>query len=105
MGEKPTGSAAPKIALTRILEALSDPTRLQIALRLSKESGLCSSFSDLGSKTSLSYHFRILRVAGLTNTEKQGTWHLISLRSSELERAFPGLLKTILKNAETHGSA
>ena len=84
-------------SFSAILSALSDPTRRQIVYRLSQKPGLCNSFGDLGSKTKLSYHFAELRHAGLTRTERQGTWRLMHLRLEELETLFPGLLTSVLK--------
>ena len=83
--------------LSSVLEALNDPTRREIVQRLFRQPSLCNSFSDLGSKTRLSYHYAVLRRAGLTRTEKQGTWRLMHLRYKEVERALPGLLKAVLK--------
>lgn len=82
-----------------ILNALSDPTRRQIVYRLSQQPGLCNSFGDLGSKTKLSYHFAELRHAGLTRTERQGTWRLMHLRLAEVENLYPGLLTAVLQGA------
>jgi DNA-binding transcriptional ArsR family regulator len=84
-----------------ILDALSDATRRQIVYRLSTSPGLCNSFGDLGSKTKLSYHFSVLRHAGLTRTEKQGNWRLMFLRLEETEKLFPGLLSSVLVGAAT----
>lgn len=86
-------------SFSAILNALSDPTRRQIVYRLSQQPGLCNSFGDLGSKTKLSYHFAELRHAGLTRTEKQGTWRLMHLRLAEVEKLYPGLLQSVLKGA------
>jgi AcrR family transcriptional regulator len=47
----------------------------------------------------LSYHFAELRHAGLTRTEKQGTWRLMHLRLEEIEELYPGLLTAVLKGA------
>lgn len=58
--------------LSAILDALSDATRRQIVYRLSQQPNLCNAFGDLGSKTKLSYHYSVLRHAGLTRTEKNG---------------------------------
>ena len=85
--------------LSAVLDALSDPTRRQLVYRLSLQPGLCNSFGDLGSKTKLSYHYAVLRRAGLTRTEKQGTWRLMHLRRNEVEERFPGLLNAVLKGA------
>ena len=85
------------LSLSAILDVLSDPTRREIILRLSREDRLCATFADLGSKTKMSYHFARLREAGLTKTQKQGTYRLISLCKEELEAAFPGLLDAVLQ--------
>ena len=85
--------------LSAILDALSDATRRQIVYRLSQQPGLCNAFGDLGSKTKLSYHFSVLRHAGLTRTEKHGTWRMMFLREEEVDRMFPGLLSAVLIGA------
>lgn len=97
MACKTQSEIVPELSLAAILDALSDDIRRQIVYRLSLEPRLCTSFGDLGSKTRLSYHYAQLRKAGLTSTEKLGTTLLISLRLKEVERAFPGLLKAVLK--------
>jgi len=85
--------------LSAILDALSDATRRQIVYRLSQQPGLCNAFGDLGSKTKLSYHYSVLRHAGLTRTEKHGTWRMMFLREEEVDKTFPGLLRAVLKGA------
>ncbi len=87
----------PALSLAAILDALSDDIRRQIVYRLFMEPRRCTSFGDLGSKTRLSYHYAQLRKAGITSTQKQGANLLISLRLNEVEGAFPGLLKAVLK--------
>jgi hypothetical protein len=47
-------------------------------------------------KSSMSHHFRILRDAGLVHTRAAGTIHQNTLRATELNARFPGLLKAIL---------
>ena len=93
--EKPVAPST--LSLSGVLETLSDPVRREIICRLSVKPELCNSFGDLGTKSNLSYHFARLRRAGLTNTEKAGTCRVLSLRKQELNRAFPGLLRVILK--------
>ena len=99
MGKKADSDIEYPPTFSAMLDALSDPTRRQIVYRLSQQPGLCNSFGDLGSKTKLSYHFAELRHAGLTRTEKQGTWRLMHLRLEEVERLYPGLLSAVLKGA------
>ena len=99
MGRKSDSDLEYPPSFSAILNALSDPTRRQIVYRLSQRPSLCDSFGDLGSKTKLSYHFAELRHAGLTRTEKRGTWRLMHLRLEEVERLYPGLLTAVLKGS------
>ncbi len=85
--------------LSLILDALSDPTRRRIVLRLSGDDFCCSSFAGLGPKTRLTYHFARLRDAGLILSTKSGRRRILSLRLREVEDAFPGLLPTVLRCA------
>lgn len=48
----------------------------------------------------MSHHLKILREAGVTSTRPEGMRCRVSLRRTELNRRFPGLLAAILKNAE-----
>lgn len=91
---------ADQIQLPGILDALSDPIRLEIVLRLD-EAGedRCSAFGDYGSKTNLSYHLARLREAGVTRTRVDGAQRMISVRRDDLEARFPGLLDAILTSA------
>ncbi|PZM15077.1 ArsR/SmtB family transcription factor [Rhizobium tubonense] len=89
-----------QIDLSAVLDAMSDPTRRDIVLRLvevGEEN--CSGFSEFGSKTNLTYHYARLREAGITSTRIEGTQRLISLRLNDLEMRFPGLMTAILAAA------
>jgi len=83
-------------ALSDVLNALRDPTRRLILLRLQEGERHCSTLRDLGSKTALSYHFAILRQAGLTQSKKDGTFMYLSLAPGLVEQTFPGLLQAVL---------
>lgn len=49
------------------------------------------------SASTRSHHFKILREAGVTVTRTAGTTRLVSLRRTDLERRFPGLLDAVLR--------
>jgi DNA-binding transcriptional ArsR family regulator len=51
------------------------------------------------SKSTLSHHLKVLRHAGLTETRADGTQRFVSLRQTEVEARFPGLLDAILEGA------
>lgn len=89
-----------QITLPGVLDALSDPVRLDIVLRLDEEGEKhCSTLGEFGSKTNLSYHFARLREAGVTQTRIDGPFRIISLRRADLEAKFPGLLETVIASA------
>jgi DNA-binding transcriptional ArsR family regulator len=90
--------AAGELELADVLQALSDPVRLQIveALAAGGEQA-CGSMPLPVSASTRSHHFRILRDAGLTVTRVAGTKRLVSLRRKELDRRFPGLLDAVLR--------
>ena len=88
------------IALADVLYALSDPVRLQIVRELSQRRETCC--GGLGvpmPKSRVSYHFKVLREAGVTRTRVEGTQRFISLRRDDLEMRFPGLLDAVLRAA------
>jgi len=47
-------------------------------------------------KSTLSHHLRVLREAGVTLTEPNGTQRVVSLRRADLDERFPGLLDAVL---------
>lgn len=88
------------IALADVLYALSDPVRLRIVREIAESGEACC--GGLGvpmPKSSISYHFKVLREAGLTRTRVEGTQRFISLRRDDLEARFPGLLASVLRAA------
>jgi DNA-binding transcriptional ArsR family regulator len=89
------------IHLTAVLAALSDPIRIRLVLDIAKSGERpCGTFEQPVAKSTMSHHVRTLREAGVLNVRVQGTQHLLSLRSEDLEERFPGVLTSILKAAE-----
>jgi DNA-binding transcriptional ArsR family regulator len=86
-----------QIDLSVVLEALSEPIRRDIVLRLVEEGErACMAFGDCAPKTNLSYHFARLREAGITRVRSEGPYRKISLRTDDLAVRFPGLLEAII---------
>mgnify|MGYP002719560292 FL=1 len=85
--------------LARIFSALSDPTRLEMVKRLkdNQEHGSLTLAEGMPRST-LTYHTRILREAGITRSRGEGRTCMISLRTQDLEKRFPGLLENIIKH-------
>jgi DNA-binding transcriptional ArsR family regulator len=89
------------LSLAGVLYALGDPVRLHIVQRLASEGELtCAAINIAIAKSTLSHHFKILRESGIITCRKQGTQHINSLRTAELNDRFPGLLDTILQAAD-----
>jgi DNA-binding transcriptional ArsR family regulator len=89
--------AAEDVELTGVLQALSDPIRLEIVRELAAGGEQACGVIPLPvSASTRSHHFKILRDAGLTVTRVRGTQRLVSLRRADLERRFPGLLDAVL---------
>ena len=86
------------LELTQVLHALSDPIRLCIVRQLASDGSLpCGTFCESAPKSTMSHHFKVLRLAGLIRQRNEGTSCFNSLRNSDLDARFPGLLNAILR--------
>ena len=91
------------VDVTNVLHALSDPVRLAVVRALFESPSAemhCAQIAeeigaDLG-KSTMSHHYGTLREAGLTRARYEGQRKYISLRTSEIDARFPGLLNAIL---------
>ncbi|GBG06028.1 transcriptional regulator [Paenibacillus agaridevorans] len=92
------------IDLSSVLYALSDPLRLAVVSQLHcSDERSCGEFDVPIAKSTLSHHVRTLREAGVVRVRSVGTQRLISLRSEDLEKRFPGLLPSVLEAFEPSG--
>ncbi|MDF2986701.1 MAG: putative transcriptional regulator [Eubacterium sp.] len=88
-----------QICLSTVLNALGDPTRLQIIKNLAhKNETTCASCNIDLPKSALSHHFKVLRESGLINVRIEGKQRFLSIRFEELEQKFPGLLDSVIKS-------
>lgn len=96
-----------EITVQGILYALSDPVRVQIliGLRGADCSRNCTTFRNMGGKplpkSTLSQHFRILREAGLIQSERKGVELHNRTRCQELEAKYGPMIRAILNAYET----
>ena len=99
---EPFHPSADSLDLVAILAALSDPTRLTILIRLAEADAAirCGDFTDLATKSNLSYHFAKMREAGLVSLRNEGTSRFLALRRDDIERQFPGLLDQLIASAK-----
>jgi len=96
---KPYTHPAPgEVTLPEVMQALSDPCRIEI-LRALMEAGelACGDIPLKISKATRSHHFGVLREAGLILTRSEGTRCMTSVRREETDRRFPGLLNLVLR--------
>ncbi|MFL6169963.1 MAG: ArsR/SmtB family transcription factor [Ornithinibacter sp.] len=84
--------------LQDVLEALSDPVRLEMVRRMAVagEPVACSDLYDSVSKSTASHHFKVLRESGLTERVTIGGQTHQRLRLSDLEDAFPGVVSSVV---------
>jgi DNA-binding transcriptional ArsR family regulator len=87
-----------ELRLVDILHALSDPVRLHIVRALDRASGplSCSEIDVPVVKSTASHHYKVLREAGITRAEVEGTRRFHVLRRDDLDARFPGLLDAVL---------
>ena len=85
-----------------ILQALSDPQRLEIIRLLGDEAKPrpCGSFNLGLAKSTMSHHIKVLREAGLIVQMREGTTKLTWLRRDDVDARFPGLLDAVLAGAQ-----
>ncbi|MGV9316344.1 ArsR/SmtB family transcription factor [Streptomyces sp. NPDC003691] len=83
--------------LAAVLHALGDPVRLDLVRRMAGQGECACSPDGLDvPRSTLSNHWRILREAGVTRTRRDGKARLMTLRRTDLDTRFPGLLAAVL---------
>jgi DNA-binding transcriptional ArsR family regulator len=90
-----------EIDVLTVLQALSDPVRLEIVRQLAGCAGtdglMCNQIELPVTKSTASHHLKTLTHAGVTAEREQGTCKFIRLRRDELDQRFPGLLESVLR--------
>jgi DNA-binding transcriptional ArsR family regulator len=87
------------LAVTDVLFALSDPSRLAIVRQLAEgpmEMVSCQAVGGDIPKSTRSHHLKTLREAGVIRNVPHGRHRFVSLRRDDLESRFPGLLAAVL---------
>ncbi|MEV6072928.1 metalloregulator ArsR/SmtB family transcription factor [Nocardia sp. NPDC052001] len=85
------------LELATVLNALSDPVRLQVVGQLADAGGtVCGAFDVPVSPSTLSHHLKVLREAGLVRVIQEGSCRRHTLRLDEVEERFPGVLSNIV---------
>ena len=97
--QHPTSTDAQPDGL-QVLQALSDPVRLEIVRQLAGCNGGelgCGAVVVPVSKSTASHHFKALLHAGVIAERGEGTRKFFQLRRAELDEQFPGLIDSVLR--------
>ena len=83
-----------------VLSALSDSARRNMLFRMMDCKGMnCTeACEDKLPPSTISFHTRILREAGLIRSEKKGVSVISVARKADIDKRFPGLIDAIFKN-------
>lgn len=88
-----------ELRLEMVMGALADPIRLTIVRKLMLESQAydhtCGWFGLDRPKSTLTYHFKTLREAGLIRQRQYGLERRSRVRTQDLNARFPGLLELV----------
>ncbi len=84
-------SRADADALTHLLKAVSDPTRLQLLSNIrsspDNQACVCDLTGQVGlSQPTVSHHLKVLTVAGILDRVPRGTWAWFSINDSRLQQ-------------------
>lgn len=94
---EPHQPALADVTLGQLMQALADDVRLTIVRTLADDGERMCGSIELGvTKATRSHHFKVLREAGVTHTRQDGTRRYVSLRRTDLDARFPGLLDALL---------
>ena len=90
MVREPLGEAA-AVDLARMFKALSDPVRLRLLSLIASHAGGEACVCELTgpfdvSQPTISHHLKVLREAGLVESEGRGTWAYYRLVPEAIER-------------------
>ena len=95
--------------LVAVLQALSDPVRLEIVRQLAgcteNAAISCGQLELEVSKSTASHHLKALRTAGIVAEREEGTRKFTWLRKADMEERYPGLLASVLNAAAREGSS
>jgi DNA-binding transcriptional ArsR family regulator len=87
------------IKLDDILHALAHPERRKILFKLMGCDGMnCGKACSQLPPSTISFHHRVLREAGLIRSMKKGVEVINVARKVDIEKRFPGLLHTVFRH-------
>lgn len=92
--------------LNKILACLADENRRSVIETLYHQPDdleqFCSVFGLPWATSTRTHHFRLMRQAGLVHQRDVGNGQMTRLRRSDIEEAYPGLLKSLFGPRRVH---
>ena len=94
-----------ELDLASVMHALADPSRLRMVAALGGGAELaCAVLGEQAgvgmAKSTTSHHLSVLREAGLIRTRQEGQRKLATLRRTELDEKFPGLIDAVMRGMD-----
>jgi DNA-binding transcriptional ArsR family regulator len=93
--------------LVDVFRALSDPMRLDVMCRiLNSDEVACTELESVlpVTKSTISYHMKILHQAGLINIRKAGRYYFYQARRDENDDLLPGVWQALERAARLESS-
>jgi DNA-binding transcriptional ArsR family regulator len=84
--------------IAELFRVLGDPTRIEILRHLSMADEVaCTTLDDILpiSKSTISYHIKALKTAGLLTVRKDGRWYHYTLQRDRLDAILPGFFERL----------
>lgn len=86
------------LRIEAVLAALDHPVRLRAVRRLGAgEEMTCQEILPDVTKSSASYHWRVLRENGVVEQRREGRHLHLRLRRADLDERFPGVLDAVIR--------
>lgn len=90
-----------EIELVSVLAALGHPVRLRaVRVLATGEERICGEIVPEVAKSTMTTHWRVLRESGVTRERPEGRKIALTLRRGDLDARFPGLLDSVLAEAD-----
>ena len=87
------------LSIEAVLAALDHPARLLAVRKLAANKEMtCQDILPGMTKSSASYHWRVLRESGIVEQRREGRYLYLSLRRADLDARFPGVLDAVVRS-------
>jgi DNA-binding transcriptional ArsR family regulator len=93
------------VDIATVLQALSDPVRLEIVRQVAATAELsCGQLELPVGKSTCSHHLKVLSSAGVLAEREEGVRKYMRLRREDLDQRFPGLIESVLRGVRAQNT-